>query len=100
MVATTSAGHLVDPVVHAAETVDYFDHVVRAKLSTDCPYAYYYRNVTWEFRNGVLTLHGSVPTFYLKQMLQTRLRNLPGVDEIDNQVDVVSSVGLSSVRPR
>ena len=37
-----------------------------------------------------------VPTFYLKQILQTWLRKLDSVKQIDNQVDVVSATGLSS----
>ena len=40
------------------------------------------------------------PSFYLKQVLQTLLRNLDGVKQIDNQVDVVTSTGLSSVRAK
>jgi osmotically-inducible protein OsmY len=50
------------------------------------------------FQNGVLTLRGRVPSFYLKQMAQTVLANLEGVERIDNRVDVVSARGLSSVR--
>ena len=49
------------------------------------------------FQNGVLTLRGRVPTFYLKQMAQSVLANIEGVDRIDNRVDVVSPRGLSSV---
>jgi len=41
-------------------------------------------------------LRGRVPSFYLKQILQTWLRRLDGVEQIDNQVDVVSATGLSS----
>jgi osmotically-inducible protein OsmY len=50
------------------------------------------------FQNGVLTLRGRVPSFYLKQMAQSLLANIEGVDRIDNRVDVVSPRGLSSVR--
>ncbi len=50
------------------------------------------------YQNGVLTLRGRVPSFYLKQMAQSVLANLEGVDRIDNRVDVVSPRGLSSVR--
>jgi hypothetical protein len=48
--------------------------------------------------DGVLTIRGTVPTFYLKQVLQSLLQNLDGIRWIDNQVDVVSAAGLSSVR--
>lgn len=46
----------------------------------------------------VLTVRGSVPSFYLKQMLQTMLVGLDGVARVENLVDVVCSYGLSSVR--
>jgi hypothetical protein len=50
-------------------------------------------------RNGdVLTVRGSVPSFYLKQVLQGLLKNLDGVQRIENRVDVVSPAGLSSVK--
>ena len=55
-------------------------------------------NFEFTHADEVLTVRGRVPTFYLKQMLQTMLMNLRGVSRIDNQVDVVSSHGLSSVR--
>jgi hypothetical protein len=48
--------------------------------------------------NGVLEVRGCVPSFYLKQVLQTVLSDLDGVCWIDNQVEVVSPRGLSSVR--
>lgn len=42
-----------------------------------------------EQENGTLVLHGRVPSYYLKQILQTTLRDIEGVDQIDNQVQVV-----------
>lgn len=39
-------------------------------------------------QKGVLCLRGRLPTFYLKQVLQTVLRNVEGVEQIDNRVDV------------
>jgi hypothetical protein len=41
-------------------------------------------------RNEVLTVRGAVPTFYLKQVLQSALKEVGGVRVIDNQVAVVS----------
>lgn len=72
----------------------------RRRLSENCPYAFYFRDIDYELNDGVLLLWGRVPTYYLKQILQTFLRGLEGVEQIDNQVDVVSSTGLSSTRPR
>ena len=45
---------------------------------------------------GILRITGKLPSFYLKQVLQTALRDLPGVERIENQVAVVASNGLSS----
>jgi hypothetical protein len=56
------------------------------------------REFEFERSGEVLTIRGCVPTFYLKQVLQGLLRNLRGVERIDNRVDVVSPVGLSSVK--
>lgn len=66
------------------------------RLLEDCPYAFYLQCISFQFNNGVLTVRGRVPTFYLKQIIQTRLRDLEGVTQVDNQVDVVSATGLSS----
>jgi hypothetical protein len=52
----------------------------------------------FEYCDDVLIVRGCVPTFYLKQLLQTALKEFEGVTWIDNQVDVVASRGVSSVR--
>jgi hypothetical protein len=56
------------------------------------------RNFDYECHEDVLVVRGSVPSYYLKQLLQSALMELEGVVMIDNQVDVISSYGLSSVR--
>ena len=58
------------------------------------------RGQSFEFmyEEHVLTVKGSVPTFHLKQLLQTVLREIGNVSRIENRVDVVASDGLSSVR--
>ena len=76
---------------------DRVEEAVRERLSTGCPYAFYFSKVECDYDDGILTLRGRVPTFYLKQILQSRLIDIAGVSGIDNQVDVVSSTGLSSV---
>ncbi len=48
----------------------------------------------FECNNGVLVVRGCVPTFYLKQVLQTLLKGLEGVRRIDNQVQVDASEGV------
>jgi hypothetical protein len=49
-------------------------------------------------QDDVLIVRGCVPSFYLKQVLQTVLMDVEGIRWIDNQVDVVSCCGLSSTR--
>ena len=86
------------PLIHPEDLASLHDQI-RHRINS-CSYAYYFHRITWSYRQGTLTLHGSVPTFYLKQVLQTLLRDLTHVDRLRNEVDVVSSNGLSTVRPR
>ena len=46
--------------------------------------------IQFDEESCVLTVGGTVPSFYLKQLVQTVLRNLEGVSRIDNQVKVAS----------
>jgi osmotically-inducible protein OsmY len=46
------------------------------------------RAVSCEFHEGVLTLRGRVPSYYLKQMAQSLVDRIPGVSELDNQLEV------------
>ena len=46
------------------------------------------RRVKCEFNDGVLTLRGCVSSYYLKQITQTLVRGMEGVEEISNRVDV------------
>ena len=48
------------------------------------------RCVTCEFHEGVLTLRGRVPTFYLKQVAQSLVLRMEGAEEINNRVEVES----------
>jgi hypothetical protein len=41
-----------------------------------------------EARGGTLFLSGRLPSFYMKQVLQTTLRGIDGVSEIENHVEV------------
>ncbi len=81
-------------------SIEEFDPIVeglvRRRISENRTYAFYFSDVAAHCCRGVLTLQGRVPTFHLKQILQTMLRGLEGVEQIENQVNVVSSNGLSS----
>ena len=70
------------------------------RLTEDCPYGFYFRDITCQYDGGTLTVRGRVPTFYLKQIITSRLRDLAGASRLRNEVDVVNAAGLSSVHPR
>lgn len=46
------------------------------------------RRVSCSFHDGVLTLTGHVPTFHHKQLAQTAVAGLAGVNQVDNQIEV------------
>ena len=48
------------------------------------------RQVSCRLRDGVLTLRGRVPSYYLKQTAQALLISLDDVLQINNELDVVS----------
>jgi hypothetical protein len=47
------------------------------------------RRVNCTFHEGILTLSGRVPTFHYKQLAQTAVAGLVGVDEIINAIEVL-----------
>jgi len=49
----------------------------------------YCHQVHFYFDKGCLIIAGSVPTFYLKQVIQETVRKLEGVDRVDNRLEVV-----------
>ncbi len=73
---------------------------VRQRLFSDCPYGFYFKDVTCHYASGQLTLRGRIPTFALKRSLQSLLHGLDQVSLINDEVDVVNSYGLSSTRPK
>ena len=73
------------------------DNYVRGRLA-ECKFAYYLNDVTWRFDGGTLILDGHVPTFALKHALESLFRDIEKIVPVVNDVEVVSSTGLSSVR--
>ena len=45
-------------------------------------------------------MEGILPSYYLKQILQTALKDLPDIQRVENRVHAVSSTGVSSANPR
>jgi hypothetical protein len=46
------------------------------------------RHIRCHVRHGVLRLLGSVSSYYLRQIAQVTVQGLPGIDAIDNQLEV------------
>lgn len=64
-----------DPAVNAKVILQSSSYVAIAQLRC-------------EFDNGVLTISGELPSFYLKQLAQTLIRNIEGIQRIVNCVEV------------
>ncbi|MEM6798159.1 MAG: BON domain-containing protein [Planctomycetota bacterium] len=54
------------------------------------------RTVQCDYADGVLTIQGKVPSFYLKQTAQSLIQRVEGVKRIENALVVVSPYGVSS----
>ena len=58
----------------------------RRRLGRSCHWQV--RQVTCRYHEGVLLLYGQLPSYYLKQLAQEAVRNLEGVEEIINRIEV------------
>ena len=50
---------------------------------------YELRKVSCDFHEGVLTLRGCVTSYYLKQLAQSLVFHLDGVEELNNRLEVL-----------
>ncbi len=46
------------------------------------------RQIRLEYREGIMFLRGHLPSFYQKQLAQEAVRNLDGVQQIVNEIEV------------
>ena len=58
----------------------------RGRLSRSCYWKS--REITCRYHEGVLFLHGHLSSYYLKQLAQEAVRDLEGVEEIINHIEV------------
>jgi osmotically-inducible protein OsmY len=56
------------------------------------------KNIACEFREGVLTLTGCLPTYYLKQLAGEAVSGAEGVERVENLIEVVSQSSRSASR--
>jgi hypothetical protein len=55
------------------------------------------RRVSCEYQEGALILRGELPSYFLKQMAQTTVANLPGVAQVCNHIDVIPAIAADAV---
>lgn len=67
---------------------------VKRRLN-ESPYGFQ-RRVDAAYDNGVLTLRGRVPSYYLKQTAQTLASKVDGVRQVVNLVDVYATPRVAS----
>lgn len=48
------------------------------------------RNVSCQYRDGVLTLNGRLPSYYLKQIAQEAVARVAAVQRVENHIEVRS----------
>ena len=46
------------------------------------------KGLTCRYHEGILTLHGSVPSFYMKQVAQTVANSMDAVSQVVNRIEV------------
>lgn len=57
------------------------------RLFRESPY-HPLRQLHCRFCDGVLIIAGSVPSYYLKQLAQTAVQHIQGVERVENRVEV------------
>lgn len=82
----------VEPIVTRKATPDAVCRVGR--LAETCLHSSTHsalRKVTARYRAGTVTLHGQVPSFYLKQLAQAMVGKLAEVERVENELEVGSA---------
>jgi osmotically-inducible protein OsmY len=77
-----------------------FPEVVEAEVRDCGALRSYAKAIHAEMEDGTLTLTGTLPSYYLKQMLQTVVQRVPGVLHIRNQVEVANDYVLGAIGTR
>jgi osmotically-inducible protein OsmY len=64
---------------------------IAARVEARMRHSGYYelRGVSCDFHEGILILRGCVPSFHLKQLAQSLVFHLDGVQELSNRLEVV-----------
>ena len=78
---------------HSHDEEERVRQAVRERLRLSCEFHWRYSQIRVHFRDGVLQLEGVLPSFYLKQKLQTYLQGIEGVEHVRNEIKVVGTIG-------
>ena len=64
---------------------------IRAMVESQMRHSGYYElhHISCSFHEGVLILRGCVSSYYLKQLAQSLVCQVPGVEEVNNRLEVV-----------
>jgi osmotically-inducible protein OsmY len=57
------------------------------RIYRDSPY-HALRHLECSFADGVLTIAGRLPSFFMKQVAQTSIQHVVGVERVENRVEV------------
>lgn len=49
------------------------------------------RHITFNIEGTTVVLYGRVPSYYLKQLAQVKVTCVPGIDRVDNRIEVAVS---------
>lgn len=90
----------LDPIPEATSRFQSLVHQIEIRLHTS-PYLSL-RQVTCSWWQGRLVVRGRVPTFYVKQVMQSIVRSICESTEIIDEVEVAGRFAISSLpaRPR
>lgn len=49
------------------------------------------RHIACTVHDNTVVLHGRVPSYYLKQLAQVKVTCVPGIEQVDNHIEVAVS---------
>jgi hypothetical protein len=71
---------------------------IRRQIQENFPYIAPFRGIRYTYRDGNLTIRGRLPSRYLKELLQTYLRNLVHDEQIRDEVEVISAARQDAIQ--
>lgn len=75
-------------VTQLVDRPQFVARLARERLGTS---HHFLRHIHCDFEDGVATLRGRVPSYYLKQVAQSLVSTVDGVERVENEVEVAQS---------